>query len=137
MQEKGTISSEVENLLKKGACCGTSLSTKKTISEQYIYSEKEGWGQQTCDQLEGVKPVYYFLRFQMESLQSLKTLLQKNEYMCKLDLRDSYLCFPLSQDDRKRLMFRWGGTLYQFLCLCFGLAPAPYSCFSWKKHHTK
>ena len=46
--------------------------------------------------------------------------------MCKLDLRDAYFCVPLSQDDRKRVMFRWEGTLYQFLCQCFGLEPTPY-----------
>ena len=45
-------------------CRGTSLSTKRPISGQYVYSEKERWGQQTCDQLEGVKPVYYFPTFQ-------------------------------------------------------------------------
>ena len=38
---------EVNNIIRSGrsleeGCCGTSLSTKKTISEQYIYSEKEG-----------------------------------------------------------------------------------------------
>ena len=37
---------------------------KGPIFEQYIYGEKEGWGQQTCDQLEGVKPIYSFLTFQ-------------------------------------------------------------------------
>ena len=46
--------------------------------------------------------------------------------MYKLDLKDAYLSVPLSQDDRKRVMFRWERTLYEFLCLCFGLAPAPY-----------
>ena len=46
--------------------------------------------------------------------------------MCKQDLKDAHLCVSLSQDDRKRVMFRWKGTLSQFLCLCFGLAPTPY-----------
>ena len=41
------------------------MSTKRPISEQYIYSEKEGWGQQTCDQLERVKPIYFFPTFQI------------------------------------------------------------------------
>ena len=45
--------------------------------------------------------------------------------MCKLDLKDAYLCAPLSQDDQKGEMFWWEGTLYQFLCLCFGCVP-PY-----------
>ena len=56
---------EGNNLIRSGksleeGCCGTSLSTKRPIFEQYIYSEKEGWGQQTCDQLEGIKPIYSF-----------------------------------------------------------------------------
>ena len=57
---------EGNNLIRSGkyleeGCCGTSLFTKRPISEQYIYI---GWGQQTCDQLEGVKPIYPFLTFQ-------------------------------------------------------------------------
>ena len=62
----------------------------------------------------------------MESLKSLKTLLQKNEYMWKLDLQDAYLYVPLSKEEQKRVTFRWEGALYQFLCLCFDLSPAPY-----------
>ena len=46
--------------------------------------------------------------------------------MCKVDFKDAYLCVLLSEEDRKRVMFRWEGTLCQFLCLCFGLAPASY-----------
>ena len=62
----------------------------------------------------------------MESLQSLKTLLQKNEYMWKLDLQDAYFYVPLSKEDQKRVTFRLEGALYQFLYLCFDLSPAPY-----------
>ena len=56
---------EGNNLVRSGkpleqGCCGTSLSS----SEQYNYSDEEGWGQQTCDQFEGVKPIYYFPTFQ-------------------------------------------------------------------------
>ena len=32
----------------------------------------------------------------------------------------------LSHNDRKTVMFRCEGTLYQFLCLCLGFAAAPY-----------
>ena len=124
---------EGNNLIRSGksleeGCCGTSLSTKRPIFEQYIYSEKEGWGQQTCDQLEGIKPIYSFPTLQNGEFTVVEnSLAKKNEYMCKLDLKNVYLCVPLSQDDQKRVMFRWEETSYQFLCLCFGVAPAP--CF--------
>ena len=66
---------------------------KRTIFEQYIYSEKEGWGQQTCEQLEGVKPIYSFPTFQNgeftvaeDSLAKkrvhVQTRLQERIFMC-------------------------------------------------------
>ena len=45
--------------------------------------------------------------------------------MCKLDLKDAYFCVPLKKESRKYVRFQWEGTLYEFLCLCFGLGPAP------------
>ena len=38
--------------------------------------------------------------------------------MCKKDL-------PITQKYRKYPRFKWEGSLYEFLCLCFGLGPAP------------
>ena len=52
MQEKAAISLEVENLLKKGTV--EQVCPQKEQFLNNIYSGKEGWGQHTCDQLEGV-----------------------------------------------------------------------------------
>ena len=53
--------------------------TKRPISEQYIYSEKKGWRQQTCDQLEGVKPIYSFPTFQDGEFAVAETSLAKKQ----------------------------------------------------------
>ena len=45
--------------------------------------------------------------------------------MCKLDLKDAYYCVPLQKISGKYFRFHWSGNLYEFLCLCFGLGPAP------------
>ena len=45
--------------------------------------------------------------------------------MCKLDLKDAYFHVPLDQNLRKFVRFQWNGTLYEFMCLCFGLGLAP------------
>ena len=45
--------------------------------------------------------------------------------MCKLDLKDAYFSVPLNPASRKFVWFLWSGKLYEFLCLCFGLGPAP------------
>ena len=62
---------EGNNLIRSGksleeGCYGIYLSTKRLqefLSNIFIV-KKEGWRQQTCDQLEGVKPIYYFPTFQ-------------------------------------------------------------------------
>jgi hypothetical protein len=45
--------------------------------------------------------------------------------MAKLDLRDAYLTVPVCNAHQPFLRFRWKGIANQFLCLPFGLAPAP------------
>ena len=44
--------------------------------------------------------------------------------MCKIDLKDAYLCASLHKDSQKLVRFLWVGKLWKFLYLCFGLGPA-------------
>ena len=66
-----------------------------------------------------------YKHFKMEGLHCLKYVLQKGDYMCKIDLKDAYFSVPLHKDSRKLVRFLWAGNLYEFLCLCFGLGSAP------------
>ena len=66
-----------------------------------------------------------YLHFKMEGLHSLKDMLKEKNYMCKIDLKDPYFCVPLHQKHRKYIQFCWEGQLSKFLCICFGLGPAP------------
>ena len=63
--------------------------------------------------------------FQMENLTCIKHLLNVNEYMVKLDLKDAYLTVGVHPESRKFLRFVWLGQTYQFLALPFGLNTAP------------
>ena len=63
--------------------------------------------------------------FKVEGLHCLKYVLQKRDYMCKIDLKDAYFSVPLHKDSRKLVRSLWARNLYEFLCLCFGLGPAP------------
>ena len=63
--------------------------------------------------------------FHMEGFQNLRYLLEEGSYMCNLDLKDAYYCVSLQKNSRKYVQLRWSGNLYEFLCLCFGLDPAP------------
>ena len=45
--------------------------------------------------------------------------------MCKLDLKDAYFSVPLNPASRKFMRLISSAKLYEFLCLCFRLGPAP------------
>ena len=61
----------------------------------------------------------------MVGLLCLKYLLKENDFLCNIDLTDAYFSVPLCMSSRKFVRFAWSGNLYEFLCLCFRLVPAP------------
>ena len=61
----------------------------------------------------------------MEGFHCLKFLLDQDDILCKIDLKDVYFEIPFSKRSSKYVRFKWSGNLYEFLCLSFGLEPAP------------
>ena len=55
----------------------------------------------------------------------VKDLLNPNDWMTTLDLKDAYFSVPVAQRDRKFLCFQWQQKLFEFQCLPFGLSSAP------------
>ena len=67
-----------------------------------------------------------FLHFKMENLKDIKHLLQKGDFLIKIDLQDAFWSVPVSRASRKLMRFEWENTLYEFRTLAFGLGPAPW-----------
>ena len=61
----------------------------------------------------------------MEGLQVVRSLLQKGDFMMKLDLKDCYYAIPIHPSHRKYLRFVYQNRVYEFQCLPFGLSSAP------------
>ena len=115
---------EVAELLKKGAITSCTHQTGEFISNLFLVGKKDG-GHRPVINLKHLNQFVPYQHFKMEGLHYLKFLLQEEDYMCKLDLKDAYFSVPLHKDSRKLIRFPWSGNLYEFLCLCFGLGPAP------------
>ena len=92
MQEKATISLEVWNLWKKGSMKQDFPEKERFLSN--IFIKKEGWRQQTCNQ---IKSYYQYIPFLHKNKQK--------KYIWKRNLKDVYLCMSFSQGIQRRVMF--------------------------------
>ena len=72
----------------------------------------------------------------MEGIHLLRDILQPNDWLGKIDLKDAYFVIPTWRDHRKYLRFVWRQTLLEFACLPFGLAVAPPPPCIYEDHET-
>ena len=63
--------------------------------------------------------------FKMEGLDCVKCLIERGDWMVKLDLQDAYYLVAVSSKHCKFLRFYWKGSLYEYICFPFGLFSAP------------
>ena len=64
--------------------------------------------------------------FKIEDLRTVTSLLRKDSYLCRLDLKDAYLLVSIHRDFRKFLRFRHNKRLFEFKALPFGLSTSPF-----------
>ena len=61
----------------------------------------------------------------MEGIHLLRDVLQPNDWLGKIDLKDAYFVVPIWEKHQKFLRFVWKDSLMEFACVPFGLASAP------------
>ena len=61
----------------------------------------------------------------METPETIRTSLQKGEWVTSIDFKDAYFHIPIQERSRKYLRFHIQGQTYQFKALPFGLSTAP------------
>ena len=111
-------------MLEKGPIREAIHCKDQFVSHLFLVSKKDG-GQRPVINLKNLKIFIPYKHFKMEGLHLLKEILGRSDDLCKLDLKDAYFCVLLNKQSRKYVRFKWEGSLYEFLCVCFGLGPAP------------
>jgi hypothetical protein len=65
------------------------------------------------------------LHFKMEGIPALRDLVEKDDFMTKIDLKDAYTVVPIHPQSRKYLAFSHRNKVYHYSSLAFGLSVAP------------
>jgi hypothetical protein len=115
------IMSAIQEFLEKGALEPTKT---KGFTSRFFVEEK---GEKIRPILD-CRPLNKYLKtqhFKMEDLGMLASIVQPEDYLVKIDLKDAYLHVPIHKDHRKYLQVYVGGQRLQFRTLPFGLNAAP------------
>ncbi len=123
-QERQLITTEVEEMKRKGAIAEVSPTSGQFLGHIFLRPKRDG-SQRPIFNLKQLNNLAHYQHFKMEGLCLVKSLLQQGDWMLKLDLKDAYFCVPMEERCKKFLRFKWEAKLYEFQCLPFGLASAP------------
>ena len=119
------IDQEVQSLLEKQAIHKVPNYSKGFVSQLFIVDKKDG-GKRPVVNLRNLNQYLEYFHFKMEGIHLVRDMIQRGDWLVKLDLKDAYLTIPIHREFQKYLQFKWKGQILEFSCLPFGLSVAPY-----------
>ena len=93
------------------------------MSQQLPPCIYEGWGQQTSNKFETSEQIHPIPAFQNRGTEFITKHALEGRLHVQAGTKTCFSCFS-KKELVKYVQFQWEGTLYEFLCLCFGLGPA-------------
>ena len=100
MRAKGQveISKEIQKLVEKESVRKVSHQEDQFLSRIFTVPKKDG----SCRLVVNLRPLNHFItkvKFKMEGMAMLKSILQKGDWMVSIDLKDAYLSVPVRMED--------------------------------------
>lgn len=123
--ESKLMANEINHLLSIGAITKCSPIAGQFISDIFLVPKKDGYMRFILN-LKKFNKFVHAEHFKLEDIRIAIKLLNKNDYMTTIDLKEAYFCIPIHKDHQKYLRFYYNGILYGFTALPFGLSSSPY-----------
>lgn len=122
--EKANTQLALQRLLSIGAIESCSESDDQFLSH-YFFIPKSNGSHKFVLNLKKLNLFFDTIYFKKEYINTVFNLLSKDDYMCRIDLKDAFHLIPIDADDKKYLRFRFQRRPFQFKVLSFGLSLAP------------
>jgi hypothetical protein len=108
----------------KGVIIEVPACRNQFLSNLFLVSKKDGC-QRPVINLRYLSAHVKYQHCKMEGLFVIKNLLQRGDFLLKIDLKEAYSVMSISPKYRKFLRFQWYNKIYQHTALPFGLVEAP------------
>lgn len=116
---------EIASLLQKKAIRIVERESPGLLSPFFAVAKKpNGW--RPIINLRKLNAHLKLEHFKLENMEAARLLIRPGHWLAKVDLKDGYLTIPLNDSFKRFIRSAWKGVTYEFRCLPFGLASAPY-----------
>ena len=119
------LDKEVASMLEKKAIRVVSSGRNDRVFSHLFVAPKKDGGFRPIVNLKKVNAAIPYNHFQMEGLKNVQDLIEKGDYLVKIDLSDAFFSIPLHKESRRLVAFQWRGIAYEFRVLCFGMSCVP------------
>ena len=97
--EERLVDQEIKKVLKKGAIEVVEHTENQFLSNIFTVPKKDGTRRPVID-LRQLNQFVKKVPFKMEDLTQIPSVLQKGDFLCKIDLQDAYLSIPVTKKAR-------------------------------------
>src|SRR6478735_4438048 len=121
--DQEAISLAVEKFLTAGI-----IEVSPTQSESYLsnfFTIQEPTKRKPILDCSQLNRFLQYQHFKMEGVPALRHIIEKDNLMCKLDLKDAYVVVPIHPAFQQYLTFKHQEVVYQYKSMAFGPSVAP------------
>lgn len=114
----------LQELLDKGVIEQAPINPTGFVSNIFLRRKRSGSFRLILN-LRRLNEFVEYHHFKMDHLNSVVTLISKNDVFCSLDLADAYYSINVAQHHRKYFQFVFNDKSYRFTSLAMGISSAP------------
>ena len=118
------ISNEIKKLLDSGAISEVDFNSSDIVSRVFSVPKSSGGDRMIID-LSLLNDHVNKISFRMEDKETIKSLINHNDFFVSIDLKDAFHSIALHPDSKKLTVFEFDGKRYCYNVLPFGLTSSP------------